>query len=223
MDTKKIERDLAIYDRKIIDKRLELERIIIKNRQIEQLRQKEADLIDLISSVSTYRDNLHTLNAIVQKEDNAFKERRIGYLNDEITENLLRIFPSKGFTARIDCDLKRGTGKASLKLIDKEGRVHIPYISEGKLCQYLISFAATIGAIKGLETNTIYIDEAFGVASADNLPKIGKILQDAISKDLQIILISQNASLYEEIPHRVLSLVEDPTDSSVILKDVKDY
>ena len=59
MDTKKIERDLAIYDRKIIDKRLELERIIIKNRQIEQLRQKEADLIDLISSVSTYRDNLH--------------------------------------------------------------------------------------------------------------------------------------------------------------------
>lgn len=95
MDTKKIERDLAIYDRKIIDKRLELERIIIKNRQIEQLRQKEADLIDLINSVSTYRDNLHTLNAIVQKEDNAFKERRIGYLNDEITENLLRIFPSE--------------------------------------------------------------------------------------------------------------------------------
>ena len=61
------------------------------------------------------------------------------------------------------------------------------------------------------------------MASADNLPKIGEILQDAVSKDLQIILISQNASLYEEIPHRVLSLVEDPTDSSVILKDVKDY
>ena len=222
MNTSKLERDLAIYDRKIVDKKLELERVRMRNKQIEQLRQKESDLQELLQEVQNYRDNLHTLNAIVHNEDNAFKERRIGYLNDEITENLLKIFPSKGFTARIDCDLKRGTGKASLRLIDKEGRVHIPYISEGKLCQYLISFAATIGAVKGLDTNTVYIDEAFGVASADNLPEIGEILQDSVSENLQIILISQNKSLYEEIPHRLIALEEDPMDGSVILKGITD-
>lgn len=98
----------------------------------------------------------------------------------------------QGFKAEITCDFKRGNNKASLRLIDRAGNVHLPYLSEGKLCQYLISFATTIGVVKGLNTQTVYVDEAFGVSSKANLPKIGEILQESINDGLQVILISQS-------------------------------
>ena len=131
----------------------------------------------------------------------------------------------QGFKAEITCDFKRGNNKASLRLIDRAGNVHLPYLSEGKLCQYLISFATTIGVVKGLNTQTVYVDEAFGVSSKANLPKIGEILQESINDGLQVILISQSSELYNSVSRREIHLENKGSGSiaDVIVTSEDDY
>lgn len=60
--------------------------------------------------------------------------------------------------------------------------------------------------VKGLNTQTVYVDEAFGVSSKANLPKIGEILQESINDGLQVILISQSSELYNSVSRREIHL-----------------
>lgn len=214
---------LDFYRNKILDKRAALERAKVLQAEYMKTKTHYDRVTDLEKRSYNHLVKLEQLLKIIEKEDSDFKERRINFLNDHITNEILKIFPSKGYVAKIDCDFKRGSGTATLTLIDKYGRERIPEISEGKLCQYLISFASTVGAVKGLNTNNIYVDEAFGVSSTSNLPKIGDILKSTVEDGMQLILISQNAELYSSIPRREIHLkLDEGTDVSVV-EDIVDF
>lgn len=213
MDRTKLEQ----YRTKLLDKRAALERAKIMQEEYLKLKASHDSIQDLSRRCLNHLTRLEQLKKVVDCEDASFRERRITFLSEHITQELLKIFPTKGYQAKIDCDFKRGSGMATLTLLDKYDVERIPEITEGKLCQYLISFASTVGAIKGLNTNNIYIDEAFGVSSSSNLPKIGDILQSTAQEGIQLILISQNSNLYANIERREIHLeFNDLTDSSSV-------
>lgn len=212
-----------LFRTKLSDKRAALERAKAVNDQYIHLQTEVTKLQELQQRCYQHNLKLSQLNKVLEAEDAAFRKRRITFLSDHITEILLKIFPADGFKAQIDCDFKRGSGVANLTLKDKYGYERMPDISEGKLCQYLISFASTVGAVESLHAVSVYIDEAFGVSSADNLPKIGEMLQSTSDNGMQIILISQKADLYSEIPHREIHLLLDKNTDTTSVLEIKDY
>lgn len=210
---------IEAYQHLVLDKHAELERAKVLNAEYEKVAIKAQTLERLQDSCYRHLLKLEQLKKIIDKEDASFRERRITFLSEHITQELLKIFPAEGYTAKIDVDFLRGNGTATLTLIDKYGVERIPEITEGKLCQYLISFAATVGAVKGLGTNNIYVDEAFGVSSTDNLPKIGDMLNATVEEGMQLVLISQNAGLYSDIPRREICLeLNSITDSAEVVE-----
>lgn len=54
----------------------------------------------------------------------------------------------------------RGKNYAQLILYDRDGNERMPFVQEGKMCQYLISFAAVKGVTTALGSDTMFIDEA---------------------------------------------------------------
>ena len=103
------------------------------------------------------------------------------------------------------------------------GFMRKPQMSEGKLCQYLISFAAVYSVVKSLGGSSIYVDEAFGVASTARLGDVGEMLNKCVHDGMQIILVSQKADLYCEIPHREIVMHKDSISDSVIIDNITDY
>lgn len=72
-------------------------------------------------------------------------------------------------------------------------------------------------------SDTMFIDEAFGAASADNTQKMGPIIQNIAENGIQVILVSQNSSLYENIPHREIYFHKDSITQSVVIDSITDY
>lgn len=214
---------LESYQHLLLDKRAALERAVVVNEEKTKLQAQMNELTELQNKCYSHLLNLETLLKIVMKEDANFRERRIAFLNEHITKELLKIFPAEGYQAKIYCDPKRGAGNAFLVLVDKNGKERIPKVTEGKLCQYLISFASTVGVVQGLNTDNIYIDEAFGVASEGNLPKVGEILKNTAKDGVQIVLVSQNSALYRDIPRREIHLRLSPVTNSSNIEQVIDY
>ncbi len=214
---------LDFYRNKILDKRAALERARVLQDEFLKTKAKYNSVTNLEIKSHNHLVKLEQLLKVLEKEDADFRERRIRFLSEHITQELLKIFPTEGYQARVDCDFKRGAGRATLTLIDKYGVERIPEITEGKLCQYLISFASTVGAVKGLNTNNIYVDEAFGVSSTDNLPKIGDILKSTVEDGMQLILISQSAELYANIPRREIHLKLDEFCDASTVENVIDF
>lgn len=197
------------YQRRIQDCKVTIEKAKVLNQKYDSLKVSLDSIQSKQQKLYQHCLKLDQLIKLIDQEDAAFRKRRISFLEDKITQELAKIFPTEGFIANIDCDFKRGNGHASLTLKDKYGNERMPEVSEGKLCQYLISFASTVSAVKGLQSTNIYIDEAFGVSSENNLPKIGDIISSTIEEGMQIILISQKADLYGDIPRREIHLKKD--------------
>lgn len=203
--------------------RLGIETAKETNKRIEKI-QKKLDYVNTLqNSVNTYLSNLRYLLKVVNVEEVSFRERRLAYLNENVTEALAQIFPEEHFTAYIDCNTTRGKNYAQLVLKDRDGIERMPFIQEGKMCQYLISFAVIKGVTAALGSNNIYVDEAFGAASSDNIQKVGPILKELADNGTQIILVSQNASLYENIPHREICFHKDNLTQSVVIDEITDY
>lgn len=214
---------LESYRHSLNNKLIALEKAKEMNQRYEALQallQKTSSVLE-DSIQQTIR--LERLIKMIDKEDSEFKERRITFLKDRITLELQKIFPEDAFTASIDCDFKRGNGTASLTLKDKYNIERSPDITEGKLCQYLISFAATVATVKGLSSDNIYIDEAFGVSSEANLPRIGEIIANTVKDGMQIILVSQKPELYNEIPRKEFHLSKDSVQDVSYIESVEEF
>lgn len=222
--------DIDYYKSKLTERRLLLERSKIMNEEAEKLQvrldEKQALCVDLHNQI----ESLKRLRIEVSQESDKFRERRIGYLDDQITEVLAYIYPKEQLKAKIEYDFRYGSSRAYLRLIDANGNSRIPAITEGKLGQYLISFASAVATISSLGLHNIYIDEAFGVSSENNLPKIGDLLRKYVDSGMQFIIIAQNNDLYKAIPRREFRLRKDlPEDSSqqflghVVVESIIDY
>ena len=212
----------SLYSDKLRDKHVELERAKDMNKHIEEISAEKAEIDALLNDVKTYFQAIRELSKMVTKESNDYKERRLSFLNDKISDSLLKIFPNMGFRADITIREERNKNKAFLVLYDKYNNEILPSVQEGKMCQYLISFSAVSGVIAAHDYNNIYVDEAFGASSMDNLVRIGDIISKTCEEGMQIILVSQNPLLYENIPRREIRMHKDPILDKVIIDSVED-
>ena len=211
------------FNRKIIDKELRLEKAEKTNNTLKVLKAKHEQLDRWLNNANDYINYLKFFENITISEAKEFKKRRVEFLNDLITKELANFFPNEGFTANIVFEHKYGSNKAYLVLKDKDGNERRPYMSEGKLLQYLVSYSCVLGVVEGLGVSNVYIDEAFGVASEAKLTDLGELLDKTIEKGIQVILVSQRSTLYSNTPRREFLLSKDESTKSVVLDDVIDY
>ena len=89
----------------------------------------------LHGDVSNLKIIFNTFLKILAAEDNAFKQRRLKYLEAYIDRNLEVIFPNEGFRSKIHFDYSYNNQKVTLYLVDRYGKVRIPSVCEGSLLQ----------------------------------------------------------------------------------------
>ena len=146
-----------LYEMYLDRLKLDYAKAIEMNEKIESMRKRQQHINLLLEDLENYTNNLNFLLKVVNIEEVNFKERRLGYLNQSITEALAQIFPNEQFVARIDCNVVRGRNYAQLILYDRDGNERMPFVQEGKMCQYLISFAAVKGVTTALGLSLIHI------------------------------------------------------------------
>ena len=222
MDYEKLQRDLNYYDQKIYSKVAELERAKITNEEREKLMYRQEQLQELVDEFNTYCFDLKLMKTALETEDRNFKNRRLQYIDVLVTDSLKSIFPEDNLQAHLNCDFYRKT-ETTLELLDAYGHTLDPDICSGKLQQYLISFAAVSGIVKGLGIGNLYVDEAFGVAAPEIMGEIGKLIQQKIEEGLQVIMIAQNPCVYQDLPRHEITLRKDPVKGSVEIVEEKDY
>lgn len=190
----------------------ERDRIVRKLDKAKEARRK----LEIISKAYKY------LNELVIAEDRNFKNSRLEFISDAITETLYHLFPDEGFEAKLVCDFNRGM-KTNFILKDSTGRSGMVHISEGKLLQSQVSYAAATSIARSLSANKIYLDEAFAVSSPTNLSKISDITRKFIESGMQIFMIEQYSNGYKDLPRREIHLTKDPITKKVEKPVIIDY
>lgn len=216
-------RDFDLYRLKLHREQLRIESAIDTNRKFEKLKKQKVFADDLVADAKKQIADLQRLLQVIKVEEGNFRERRLNYIGECITQALEKIFPNERFRASVECDVSRGKNLAQLVLTDSSGNERMPFVQEGKMCQYLISFAAIRGVTEALGSDAVYIDEAFGAASLDNVQKVGPILEQMAESGTQIILVSQNPALYDGIAHREICFHKDDSEQRVVIDSVTDY
>ena len=210
----------SMYQQKIYDKIGEIEAAKLSNEERIKLLHEKQKLRELRESFDEYRYDVKKLTEMVEQEDREFKNRRILYINDLITESLQEIFPEERLSAELECDFYRQS-EVSLVLRDYMHNEYVPDICSGKLQQYIISFAAVAGITKGLGIRNLYVDEAFGVAAPAILGDLGEFIKKIVDDGMQVIMIAQNPGLYQGMPRREISLRKN--SGCVVVESETDY
>lgn len=219
MDTLDFVKDSYFIENQLREKKFQLERVRRDNQRLLELRSRLDEAAMMRNEVTEYLKTLTMLHKAGIEEDKNFKNRRIDYLNDTITSALTQIFPEMQARAEISYDFNR-KAVANVELKTNDGGTSDPYM-EGKLLQYLVSLTAISGIVDSFGANTLYIDEAFGVAHPSILGELGDMLSK-LSKDFQIVLVSQNEELYQNVPHRKFLFDKDEYSGVTQLISVTD-
>lgn len=191
------------------------------NESGKNLERKYLELDELANNIEEYVNNLKLLGIRVTKENDSFRTERLEYLSASITDAIADVFPDKNLKAVVSCDFKRKNA-VDLRLLDGDGHVIRPSIGNGKLMQYLISFSSVSRIVESLGYHSLFVDEAFGVASENNLPTIGEIVSQKVKDGLQIVLVSQNAALYQDVARREIRLSYDFAEKKAKLCSIVD-
>ena len=208
----------SFYDSLLAKKEAEVLAAEENNKRRDILETEKAKTERLLGELERYRERLSVLKAAVEHENDRFHTRRLEFLNDTITESVAKIFPQMGLTAKVYCDFNR-RNKTRMSLFDKHGREHLPRVCQGKLMQYLISFAAVAGITKGLGMSSLYVDEAFGAGAEAILPEVGSVVQAQVDEGMQVVLVSQHSDLYSMLPRHVIKLQTDLDEDCVTVRE----
>lgn len=222
MNSQELFTALAGYRNDLFTKKMKLRDAKIAKDRRDAISKCLDEAKELQEDYRNMYDNFDKLDKITHAEDTEYRKRRLGYLNQYITNNLALIFPNEGYTAKIKCDFKYNYSRVTLNLYNKHGEVRIPKVSEGMMCQELIGFSASVSLAECLGKNMFYMDEAFAVSDKENLQRIGQILQSLIDKGFQIFLIEQHAESYKDLKRREIHLIKDPIENAVKVKAVLD-
>lgn len=213
--------DWEMLDSRIAIKRANIEKAKVINESRKKLEVRHNALDDLAHDIQEYKENLKILGIRVTKENDNFRTKRLEYLSASITDAIADVFPDKNLKAIVSCDFKRKNA-VDLRLLDEDNHLIKPSIGNGKLMQYLISFSSVSRIVQSLGYHSLFVDEAFGVASESNLPVVGEIIKQKVEDGLQIVLVSQNAALYQDVARREIRLAYDFTDKKAKLCDIVD-
>lgn len=201
------------------EQRLAVAKQTNENRQ--KLLAEKNEAVEVFDAITQYLEKLKVLEGRIIKENKEFRTRRLNFLNAKISEDLSRVFTKEQYQVSVECDFNR-KNRVSLTLTDVHGNVFYPRISNGMLVQYLTSFSAANCVTQALGSHNLFVDEAFGASSMDNLPTIGQYLGDLVDEGMQIILVSQNPAIYQDLPRHEINLWLDTTSNSIRLHEI-DY
>lgn len=84
-----------LYEMYLDRLKLDYAKAIEMNEKIESMRKRQQHINLLLEDLENYTNNLNFLLKVVNIEEVNFKERRLGYLNQSITEALAQIFPNE--------------------------------------------------------------------------------------------------------------------------------
>lgn len=214
---------LARYKKLAMEKRIWIERMEVNNLIYEKLKTQYDDIVSVKGRVDDYVEALDYLSNLIVGVELDYRNYRLDCINAVITDVLGEIFPQERFQAKVVCDFKNTTNKSYLRLIRPDGSVSMPIIGEGKLCQYLISYASVLGILRMLGYKNLYVDEAFGVAAKERLGQIGGLIERAANDGMQILLVSQDNLLYADLARREIHLKKDYNQNCVVITEVKDF
>lgn len=202
---------------KIMELEQDLKTAETNNRRHAELTAELEEVSDAQTDVLKYLSELHTASTIAKHESSEYKTRRKNFFDDAISDLLFEVFPDRGYRASLEFDESHRKETVTLTLNkyvgDTIAEKRLPYVSEGMLLQYIASFAATCAIVSAMGGQLILLDEAFSVANESKLPSLGDNVQQIMSAhDMQCIVISQNKSLYEHLPHRLFELSLEMVD-----------
>lgn len=198
--------------------------ILKKNKETyDSLMEAKEKIMEVSSDIETILSVYNLFLAVLANEDNAFKEKRLRYLEAYIDRNLEIIFPNEGFRSKIDFDYSYKKQKVALYLVDRYNKVRIPSICEGSLLQQLIGFSAAVGIVECMGANKLYMDEAFSASSMENLTKISALLKKLIDDDFQILIIEQKNDIFKDLPRREINLEKDAIEECARVVEIIDY
>lgn len=201
-----------------------INRAKVTNEQRSDLQEKKQASDELLANLLKYMNVLQVIKSRAVKENEDFRTRRLDLLSSSISENLATIFPDEGYDVKVSCSFNR-RDNINLTVTNQRMETMSPKMSSGKLQQYLISFSSICCITKALGKKAVYVDEAFGASSTANLPLIGDLIGKLSSEDgMQLILVSQNAALYQDIPgRREIYLETNKETHNAEVADIKDY
>jgi hypothetical protein len=214
---------LQSFRNKLSSLQYSLEKGIQANRERKEIQARLSKATKLRRDTDIYATALVRLHKKFISEDLAFKDRRLLFLSERITENVSYVFPYEGFKVKVKSDFKNRNSKTTLEIIDKKGRTRLPHINEGKLLQELISFSSAIGINESAGCVIIPMDEAFAASDSDNLGKLAELIELAISKGMQIMMVEQSADGYKNLPRREFRLEKNHATEITSLVEVTDY
>lgn len=216
-------RDCDRYMRAWYKKQNELENQKVINSKLAELQAKRDEVEDTLKYVTMVKELFEQYRDMCILEENAYKKRRKGFIEDYISDILSTIFPDETLTAHIEEVKRNGYNRVELRLTDEQGNVRNPYLTEGQFCQQLIALSAVIATIHNAHANKVYVDEAFAMASPDNLVKASKVLDRIQREGIQAVIISQHAELYRDIFHREIVLDYSTLTGTTRVTSIADY
>lgn len=156
------------------------------------------------------------------KEEKEYKERRTKFLTDYISDSIAAVFPNRDLVAELVEKTSYGKNNMIVKVIDAAGNHRNPENTEGMFCQQVISLASVVATVHNSKKNKVYLDEAFAMASPDNLSSAASLLYKAAEEGIQLIVIGQHSELYDNIPHREIILLFDELKGQTSVKEIID-
>lgn len=182
---------------------------------------RHVEVSKAVSTVSKAKQNQMVLLEKARTEDAEFKNRRIEYMSDVITDFVGELFPNDGYVAKVICDTKRGF-TAHLQLTDKNGNIRLIHMSEGKFNQSLISFGSSVSISLKLGANKLYTDECFSVSDTSNIVKVSEFYDRLREDGVQIFMIEQKPEGYKNLRRREIRLTRDDVDNVVLRPEIVD-
>lgn len=186
------------------------------NLRYDEIKSQKEQALDLSMNIETYLSYLTNILKVSKDKDTKFKNQRLKVMQDLINSDMNYIFPAENIKVKLDYNPYRGKEKAKLVMVDKFSKEHDVEIFSSGLMKQLITFSGSIAVSKFLRSNTILVDEAFGASAPQNKEKIGKILKNYVDSGFQILLISQEPKLYNDLERRQINLVKEEDQAKLI-------
>lgn len=213
---------LNTLNRKIGVYKMNLETYKEKNQIRSSLVEKAKNLEELVFNLNEHLTMLENILVFAKSSDAKYKEKRISFIEDTLASHLDKLFPGE-FTPKLLPQVIRNKKTMKLILVDQNGKAHTPKMSAGGMMKSLITFASCISVINLLGTKIIFIDEAFGNGSETKKAEMGDILLSYLNAGVQMIIVSQSSSLYQDLPRREINLRKDSLTQSVVIESMEDW
>lgn len=155
------------------------------------------------------------LSKEIQNGEKQWQDWAIKDLETTINKCLSIVFPTDGYCIHLNVVTRYNKIRLTTT-------VSSPFISncltikesQGRLFQQTVSFGAILAFMKFIGTNTIYIDEAFSGTAISNWDKVNALLEYALSRGANIIMITQNSDI--NLPANIYNFQRDSLNLSHI-------